>query len=254
MGMYREPNGSRNGGGTVKYVAVSGGADSTATALLLWERGEDFELVFADTGAELPEVFFLLPRLAALTGKALRVVSGGSFFQYLAQFGYMLPNVQCRWCTRLLKQVPQANFYEAHDTEAVAIGIRADEPKRLRTHPYGGKGYEVIYPLNEAGIGRDDARRLCEKYEMLNPVYRWRSSVSCFPCFFQRKTDWLGLLKHHPTLYAVAEEWEQQAVLTSKQGYTWRRGATLAALRLADERQLRFWPEPSAEPCIICDI
>ncbi len=34
----------------MNYVAVSGGADSTALALLLWERGEDFEMVFSDTG------------------------------------------------------------------------------------------------------------------------------------------------------------------------------------------------------------
>jgi 3'-phosphoadenosine 5'-phosphosulfate sulfotransferase (PAPS reductase)/FAD synthetase len=39
----------------VTYVSLSGGADSTALAILLKERGEEFEMVFADTGAELPE-------------------------------------------------------------------------------------------------------------------------------------------------------------------------------------------------------
>lgn len=34
----------------VDYVAFSGGADSTALATYLHERGDDFELVFADTG------------------------------------------------------------------------------------------------------------------------------------------------------------------------------------------------------------
>jgi 3'-phosphoadenosine 5'-phosphosulfate sulfotransferase (PAPS reductase)/FAD synthetase len=73
-----------------KQVCVSGGSDSTALALLLWERGEDFEMAFADTGAELPEVYWLLPRLAQYVGKKLTVVSGGSFFQLLVQYGYML--------------------------------------------------------------------------------------------------------------------------------------------------------------------
>ncbi len=48
----------------MKYVAVSGGADSTALALLMHERGEEFEMVFADTGAELPETYYTLARLA----------------------------------------------------------------------------------------------------------------------------------------------------------------------------------------------
>lgn len=60
-----------------KIVTVSGGADSTAVALLMYERGEDFELLFSDTGAELPEVYYLLPRLAETVGKPLHVVSGG---------------------------------------------------------------------------------------------------------------------------------------------------------------------------------
>jgi len=31
----------------MKYVCVSGGADSTAMALLLWERGEEFEVTYS---------------------------------------------------------------------------------------------------------------------------------------------------------------------------------------------------------------
>lgn len=75
--------------------------------------GGGFELVFADTGAELPEVYWLLPRLAKTIGKTLHVVSNGSFFQHLAAYGYMLPGPRLRWCTRLLKQVPLPNFLEA---------------------------------------------------------------------------------------------------------------------------------------------
>ena len=87
-----------------RFVAVSGGADSTAAALLLWERGEDFELCFADTGAELPEVYWLLPRLAKTVGKPLHVVSGGGFFQKLVAYNFFLPSPRARYCTRELKQ------------------------------------------------------------------------------------------------------------------------------------------------------
>jgi 3'-phosphoadenosine 5'-phosphosulfate sulfotransferase (PAPS reductase)/FAD synthetase len=93
-------------------------------ALLMWERGEDFEMVFSDTGAELPETYWLLPRLAERVGKKLNVVSNASFFQRLVHWGYFLPGPRTRWCTKELKQVPQDYYWEAHETDSVMVGIR----------------------------------------------------------------------------------------------------------------------------------
>jgi len=236
----------------VKYVNVSGGADSTAMALLLWERGEDFEMVFSDTGAELPEVYWLLPRLAQVIGKKLNVVSTGSFFQHLVQYGYMIPSVQVRWCTGVLKRAPLDRYSKSVNADSVCIGIRADEPQRLNHKNRGGINF--IYPLADTGLEKKDAKKLCAKYDLLNPVYEWRSSVSCFCCFFQRISDWRGLQKNHPTLYAIAEEWERQSMHTSERGYTWCKGHFLENIRKADERQLKFWPEPDGEPCLICTV
>ncbi len=234
------------------YVCVSGGADSTALVLLMWERGEDFEMCFSDTGAELPEVYWFLPRLSKLVGKPLHVVSGGSFFQHLVSYGYMIPGPRIRWCTRLLKNVPQDEFFKRMNADRVAVGIRADEPRRLNRLPRGGISF--YYPLAEVGMDKKDAIAMCKKYDMLNPIYEWRSNLSCFCCFFQRKSDWLGLLKHHPTLYAVAEEWEKQAFATGKQAWGWNQGYTREQLRKADQRQLKLLPEPEGEPCLICSI
>ncbi|RJQ53384.1 MAG: hypothetical protein C4521_07575 [Actinobacteria bacterium] len=91
----------------VDYVAFSGGADSTAMAIYLHEQGQDFELVFADTGAELPETYYMVTKVARVLGRKLTVVSNGTFYQWLTHFGFMLPSALQRWCTRLLKQVPQ---------------------------------------------------------------------------------------------------------------------------------------------------
>ena len=238
------------------FVAVSGGADSTATALLLWERGVEFEMCFADTGAELPEVYWLLPRLAAYVGKPLHVVSGGGFFQKLVRYGFFLPSPRVRYCTRELKNQPQDLFYQAIGTEQVAIGIRADEADRVKNY---SNDYVKIYPLIETGLDKQTARALCEKHGLLSPVYQWRTSVSCFCCFFQRLSDWRGLWYHHSSLFAAAEEWERQS-LNGKYAYGWRSDKwTLEKIRLREQGQgkLDLWPdvvEETEEPCLICMI
>lgn len=239
----------------MNYVAVSGGADSTALALLLWERGEDFEMVFSDTGGELPETYWILPRLTQRIGKKLNVVSNGGFFQHLIQYGYLLPGPRVRWCTRLLKQVPQDRFLKGVGAEQVSVGIRADEPRRLHTNTKPRTGiHGFVYPLAEAGMTKKDVKALCTNYDLLSPVYQWRSNVSCFFCFFQKKSDWLGLLKHHPTLYAVAEEWERQSMAITIKGYSWSDSFTLEQLRKADQQQIKLWEEPDEEPCLICSV
>ncbi len=238
----------------VDYVAFSGGADSTALAIYLHEQGQDFELVFADTGAELPETYYMVTRVANVLGKKLTVVSNGTFYQHLANYGFLLPAPFCRWCTRLLKQVPQDAFFRMQGEPTVAVGIRADEAHRMAEKP------GVVRPLVESGFDKRAVHDLCRRYDLLSPVYEWRSNVSCFCCFFQKKSDWLGLHKHHPDLYALAEQWEGQSKLWvdkhrtdgADPKYSWNQGFTLAQLRTADERQCALWPDPEEEPCAIC--
>jgi len=182
-------------------VAISGGADSTALALLLWERGEEFDLLFSDTGAEFPEAIWAVPQLAKRIERPLHIVSNGSFLSHLSEFGFLLPSWNIRWCTRRLKLIPQDSF--------------------------------------------------C-KYDLLNPLYRWRSNVSCFCCPLQRKGDWLGMLDHHPQLFALAEEWERMSIGSSEGGFRWSKSWSLADLRTADQKRLALYPDPDDGPCLIC--
>lgn len=60
-----------------RLIAVSGGCDSIAMALLAHERGEDFDLLFADTGAELPLLAAAPCSLAINVAKVQRGDPGG---------------------------------------------------------------------------------------------------------------------------------------------------------------------------------
>jgi len=233
-------------------VAISGGADSTALALLLWERGEEFDLLFSDTGAEFPEAIWAVPQLAKRIERPLHIVSNGSFLSHLSEFGFLLPSWNIRWCTRRLKLIPQDSFCDMHDVDSVMVGIRADEPRRAGNMRPRSKGHELALPLVKAGLGKKDVRALCRKYDLLNPLYRWRSNVSCFCCPLQRKGDWLGMLDHHPQLFALAEEWERMSIGSSEGGFRWSKSWSLADLRTADQKRLALYPDQDDGPCLIC--
>ena len=223
------------------YVAFSGGADSTALAILLHEQGVDYELVFSDTGAELPETYWMIPRVASALGKKLTVTHNGSFFQWLNEFGFLLPSIHRRWCTRLLKVSPQDRYMG--DVKP-AVGIRADEAHRMEG---------ALRPLVDAGMDKKDVIALCEKYDLLNPCYEWRSSCSCFCCPFQRIGDWKGLQKTHPDLFGLAEEWERLQMEISPTGFGWLSSKKkLKDLREAQEDQLELFSEPTETACAIC--
>jgi len=222
------------------YVSFSGGADSTALAIYLADKGEEFTLLMADTGAELPETYWIAPRVARELGKPLVVVSGPTFFQRLTAWGFYLPSFSSRWCTRELKIAPLDAF---GGRGGAFLGICADEDQRMPN---------AKRPLVDAGIGKKEARALCESRGLLSPAYKWRTSTSCFCCPFQSPWDWWHLSKEHPDLFALAEEWEQQSMANSQSRHMWSEGFSLRQVREAAESQIEIFPEPRAEACAIC--
>jgi hypothetical protein len=244
----------------VRFVSMSTGQHSVALAIYLHLQGEDFEMVMADTGAELPESYWMAPRIARELDKKLHIVSAGTFWQHLSNQGYLLPSYQRRWCTRVLKQEPLRRFYAARTAQLgmwskdaiVSVGICADEADRMQPSATMNPGYPYDRPLIEAGIDKAEAHRICERRGLLNPCYQWRSSCSCFCCPMQRKSDWLGLLVHHPELYALSEQWEAESNATTDGGYTWVKNRTLGQLREASAEELAAIEESPEEACAIC--
>jgi len=234
----------------MRYVSFSGGADSTAMAILLQQQGVEFELLMADTGAELPETYWFATEAAKKMGVKLNIVGNNSFYLWFVQYGYMVPSVRIRWCTRALKRKPLDSFYQEDDIGY--IGIRAEEAHRAKVRAH----YKIEYPLIEAGMEKKDVLKLCRDHDLLNPCYDWRTNCSCFCCPFQRKGDWRGLAKYHPNLYRLAEQWEEASVHYAKQRgqteFRWNQNYTLKALREATENQVDMFRDCEAEACLIC--
>lgn len=252
-------------------LGLSGGKDSAALAIYMAQRDDapDMEYYFSDTGKELPEVYAYLDKLETYLGKEIkRLSSERDFDHYIKIKNHLLPSPQLRWCTRMLKIKPFEDYIG--DDEAISyIGIRADENR---------KGYistkhniSARYPFIEDNLVRDDIFRILRETVGIPEYYDWRSRSGCFFCFFQRKDEWVGLLRRHPDLFEKAKEYEKIDAKSGK-GYTWVEGMTLSeiaeradeitekAITIRKPGDRRTWQEILAEEgeddggCLACSL
>ena len=189
-------------------VALSGGKDSTAMALLLQEREpRKYTYVCTPTGDELPEMFEHWRDLSVRLGSELVPVIGGSL-KGLIQAQRCLPNWRMRWCTRMLKIEPMVAWLlqqqPRHASITLYVGLRADEEERE-----GGDYARVPdiiqrFPLRDWNMGLSDVVRTLDERGVIIP-----ERTDCARCFFQTLGEWWVLWKEHPDIYADAEQDEE---------------------------------------------
>lgn len=218
---------------TRHILGLSGGKDSTALAVYMRDRVPEMEYVFTDTLKELPETYEYLDRLEAYLGKTIvRLNAERGFDHWLEIYGGMLPSSQARWCTRMLKLKPFED-YVADDPVISYVAIRADEDRSgyISKKP----NIRAVFPFVEDGLIKQDVLRVLEEAGLgLPSYYEWRSRSGCYFCFFQRKSEWVGLREKHPDLFEKAKEYEKFNTDTGEH-YTW-----------SEMRACRSWKVPNA--------
>ena len=226
---------------TRHVLLLSGGKDSTALALYMRERHPeiDMEYVFCDTHKELEETYEYLTKIEAFLGKPVTRLSSGlgerGFDHYLDVYRGYLPSPSMRWCTKKLKIEP----FEKHvgdDPVRLYVGIRADEHREgyISTKP----NIEPVFPFKEDGITKADVLEILEESGVGVPeYYEWRTRSGCYFCFFQRRSEWVGLKEKHPDLFEKAKSYEK-----TEEGYTWVKQESLEELA-QPERMARIKAE-----------
>jgi hypothetical protein len=256
---------------TRHILALSGGKDSSALAVYLKDKVEGMEYVFCDTGKELPETYDYLAQLEAFLGKPIvRLNPDRGFDHWLEVYGNYLPSPRMRWCTRMLKLRPFER-YIGDDPVISYVGIRADEDREgyISTKP----NIRAVFPFKEDGLVHADILRLLDEAGLGLPgYYKWRTRSGCYFCFFQRKSEWAGLLEEHPDLFEESKAYEKIDPETGDR-YTWNQSESLDELaepeRLFQIRTAspRVQASPSArlmdiladddddeQPCAICTL
>ena len=223
---------------------ISGGKDSSALAIYLRDKVSEMEYFFCDTGAELPETYEYLTRLEVILGRPIvRLNAQRGFDHWFEVFRGALPSPQMRWCTKNMKIKPIEDWIG--EMSAISyVAIRADESNR-KGHISKKPNIQTRFPFIEDGIEHDGVMQILTDVGIGLPAYyEWRTRSGCYFCFYQRKTEWIGLADRHPDLFERAVAIERKVLcdagingdadfgnqaMRSRQ-YTWSRGETLLEL------------------------
>ena len=217
-------------------LGLSGGKDSSALAIYMRDKEPEMEYFFTDTGKELPETYEFLDKLEVFLGKPIiRLNVERDFDHWLTLHGGLLPSSQVRWCTIKLKIRPFEKYVEKYIGEDKVyhyIAIRADEDRVGYKPPKISslRNIEPKYPFKEAGKTKEDVYQILEDNGLgLPDYYKWRTRSGCYFCFFQRKSEWVGLLEQHPDLFELAKSYEKFNSETGER-FTWSQGESLEEL------------------------
>lgn len=202
------------------FCSWSGGADSTATALLALEHGEPLTaLVYCEvmfdkrTSGEVPEHAEFIHGTAVpwfeAHGVRVEVLrSTQTFTDYFfwpitrgdragMLHGFPLTGKGRCSIKRDCKLPPLRQFIRQHKDAVWYLGIAADEPRRLASMETG-----AVSLLAKYNVDQDGAREMCRKAGLLSPIYGFAPRGGCFFCPNAKERELRHLRDHHPDLWS----------------------------------------------------
>jgi 3'-phosphoadenosine 5'-phosphosulfate sulfotransferase (PAPS reductase)/FAD synthetase len=198
----------------VNYCGLSGGKDSSATALwLIHESGEPHESIrftFCDTGNEHQYVYdhiaMLSERFQSWGCAPVVTLKPERDFYELAKWKKRFPSRKARFCTQFLKVIPTRedvtalirSDYDVTVHSGVRAGESADRAKLVECGFDDMFGCTVNRPLLRKSLA--DVIAMHARYGVpLNPLYSYGfTRVGCFPCINSNKSEVRLISIHFP--------------------------------------------------------
>lgn len=121
---------------------------------------------------------------------------------------YGFPMMRGAWCNSDLK-VRESRRLERNKNITQYIGIAADEPNRLHNLTDRKRS-----PLVEHNVTEAEAREICEKLDLLSPIYTQSARGGCWFCHNQSVNQLRLLRKQYPEYWCLMLKWDKDSPVT----------------------------------------
>ena len=222
----------------MKYVAsLSFGKDSMAMLIKIKELGLPLdEVIYVDimfdddTSGETPEMASFITKAEKILKEKFNVevthLRGVTFkeqFYKIKQRGkhigdnYGFPYTIGAWRNDRLKMQPIKEYMRRQKEQIIQyVGIAYDEPER-----YERLNHEThIAPLYDLKITEKEAMEICEKYDLLSPIYKTSFRGGCWFCPKQRLSQLKWLYQEHNDLWNTLRDMEKDSFNTFRPNTT----------------------------------
>ncbi len=224
----------------MKHIAsVSFGKDSLAMLLKILENPKKYpldEIVFCDVRAtetesgnfDIQEQFIneTLPQIEKLAKVPVKIVKAGTTFeeQFYKKKGqrakhpntnYGFPMTICAWCNDRLKMKPLDKYFKEQGEHIRYIGLAYDEPKRIARLEKN-----EVAPLYEMEITESEALWICQKNDLLSPIYKYFKRDGCWFCPKQSMESLEIVYNEFPKYWEKLREWQKDSPVPFKPNMT----------------------------------
>jgi 3'-phosphoadenosine 5'-phosphosulfate sulfotransferase (PAPS reductase)/FAD synthetase len=199
------------------YVAYSGGKDSGATLFELLKKEQfrhKIEVLFVETGAELPDVRFFIEKTVKLLNLPLTILKPEKdFYELFIRKGVWPHSLNKDCITELINKPCDKYTKEQGFIHVLARGGRPDQSqsknkeqnKKLYEYAKDKWLYNNLYDLDKETYA--NLLQTIPKWEGYNRGY---VRTACWCCPFQRGVQWDAMKENHPL------SWECMKELTTK--------------------------------------
>jgi 3'-phosphoadenosine 5'-phosphosulfate sulfotransferase (PAPS reductase)/FAD synthetase len=245
-------------------IAFSGGRTSAYMLRQIIEANgglpDRARVVFANTGREMPETLDFVQEVSQRWGVRVDWVEyldtaprfalvshnsasrDGEPFAALIRRRKFLPNQRTRFCTGDLKIKPVARYLVAEGWDAwiSALGIRADEARRVNRDPQRER-WQRWYPLADAGVSKRDVLGFWQRqpFDLRLPDFGGNTALgNCDGCFLKSEASLAMLARDYPERHAWWERMEEETTeATTAAAARFRKEYTRKSLRQFVEKQ-----------------
>ncbi len=199
-------------------LSFGAGLNSTALMIMLVKKEYPLdEVVFADTGAELPETYQHLKSVNSYLSKhgiSLTIVRSNNGTLYdTCKRRKVIPSQIWRWSTRDYKITPIYAHYRSSGVHVNQyLGIAYEERDRVKESgvPY----VKNVFPLIKNHVARHDCIDIIRFSDFDSPL---PARSGCFFCPFNSLSRWTEIYDRHRDLFSKARELEENSKHYPKQ-------------------------------------